>query len=428
MSITSGKRIAVGLVAVGLWGSASGASAGSSHTELAIRFTDEQFTILDIDESGLAGSPDGHVTFLRENGSLRFWAPLGHGATVELATTNFYDLHSVSDPAIEVFQPTHSASDFDSEYAGGSKVIRLPDGRLAMLYHGEHHPCTGDRAEVTIGLAVSSDDGATWDRRGAVVSAPEYTFASCDERTFYGAGSFSAVVSPDRQYLYVYFNQWLPGETAVTKVARALISTGLGPGNWFKYFNGRWKEPGLRGRADDVLPVPDTPRDQEWRAVAIPTVSWNTEYRMWLAVFVTVSGFWYSSSSDGLHWSPARSLIDGVVLFAPESLVDHQQYIYYPSLIDVNADEDGRTSRTGLLIYAQGGWTAAHHMVGRDVEITAELVPGLPVTGWDGDGLLRWAWGIALAGSAFRLVVRRRRNLREPWWGDQSSAGAMPTR
>lgn len=409
MSSRSGKTIAVGLVVAGLCISATGASAGSSHNELTVRFTDEQFTILDIDESGLAGSPDGHVTFLRENGSLRFWAPLGHGATVELATTNFYDLHSATDPAVEVFQPTHSASDFDSEYAGGSKVIRLADGRLAMLYHGEHHPCTGDRAEVSIGLATSSDNGATWIRQGAVITAPPYDFASCDERTFYGAGSFSAVVSPDRTYMYLYFNQWLPGETAVTKVARARISSGLGPGTWFKYYNGRWQEPGLGGRADDVLPVPDTPRDQEYRSVAIPTVSWNTEYRMWLAVFVSITGFWYSSSSDGLHWNRARPLIEGVVLYAPESTVEHQQYIYYPSLIDVNADEDGRTSRQGLLIYAQGGWTAAHHMVGRDVEIGVESVPGLPVTGSTDHRLAWWAWSLVLIGLGSRVAVRRHR-------------------
>lgn len=399
-------RVVVVAAMVGSSALTSGAAAGSSHFELSLEFTSDQFTILEVDESGLVGSPDGHVTFIRENGSVRFWAPV-NGGTVELATTDFYDLHAMSDPVVEVLEPSGSGDAFDSEYAGGSKVLRLPDGRLAMIYHGEHHPCTGDKAEVTIGLALSSDDGVTWERQGAIVSAPDWNFGSCAERSFYGAGSFSAVVSPDRTYVYLYFNQWVPGDSAITKVARARISTGLTPGTWFKYHAGRWNEPGLGGRADDVLPVPGTPIDQEWSSVAIPSVSWNTDYQMWLAVFVSVTGFWYSSSSDGLHWSVPRSLLDDVVLFSPRSLVDHQQYIYYPSLIDVSANEDGRTSREGLLIYAQGGWTAAHHMVGRNVRISRIDVPGLPVTGRDGDWKSWWSWGTLAAGVAVLLVRRR---------------------
>lgn len=368
------------LAAVATIPSASTARAAADTTayRLAAELTSDQFTILDVDESGLVGSPDGHVTFLREEGALRFWAPI-NGGTVELATTDFLDLHAMTDPATEVLAPS-GGTGFDSEYAGGSKVLRLGDGRLAMLYHGEHHPCSGDKAEVTIGLATSNDNGATWDRQGAIVTAPAWTFASCADRTFYGAGSFSAVVSPDRQYVYMYFNQWVPHESGITRVARAAISSGLGPGTWKKYFRGAWNEPGLGGRADDVLPVPLDARDQQWQSVAIPSVSWNPTYRMWLAVYVTVTGFWYSSSVDGVHWLAPEQLIDGVVLWAPESLVDHQQYIYYPSLIDTAADEDGRTATNGLLIYAQGGWTSAHHMVGRTVRISREAIPPTSTT------------------------------------------------
>ncbi|MFM8846688.1 MAG: hypothetical protein ACKOHN_01395 [Actinomycetota bacterium] len=404
MSKTVAKT-AIVVSVLGLTVSGLGASAATGHTELVVTNLSDQFTILDVDESGLVGSPDGHITFLRENGSLRFWAPI-NGGTVELSTTDFYDLHSTTDPAVEVLEPTGPGPSLDSEYAGGSKVLQLPDGRLAMIYHGEHHPCSGDKAEVTIALATSSDNGATWDRRGAIVTAPPFAFGSCDERTFFGAGSFSGVVSPDRNYLYLYYNQWSPEESGVTKVVRARIADGLVPGTWFKWYHGRWREPGLGGRADDVLPVPSTPTDQEWRAVAIPTVSWNTEYRMWMAVFVSVTGFWYSSSPDGLHWSEPRSLIEDVVLYSPRSLVDHEQYIYYPSLIDVNADEDGRTSGEALLIYAQGGWTSAHHMVGRTMTISKMIVPDLPTTG--GRRFDWWASILLVFGLGLRRFVASR--------------------
>ena len=399
-----GSRLTVvGLLMVAVGVASAGRAEGSAPPSyrLNIDLTSDEFTILEVDESGLIGSPDGHVTFIREGGVVRFWAPLAGGKTVELLTTDIVDLHAASDPPVIVLGPS-GGSNLDSEYAGGSKVLRLSGGRLAMLYQGENHACGGDRAEVTIALATSDDDGATWQRQGAIITAPPWTFASCADAMFYGAGSFSAVVSPDRQYLYVYFNQWLPDESGVTRVARSLISSGLGPGTWSKYYQGGWTQPGLGGRADDVLPVPATERDLLERSVAIPTVSWNTTYHMWLAVYVTITGFWYSSSADGLHWNPAEQLFGGVVLFAPESLVDHQQYIYYPSLVDPLADEDGRTSETGILLYAQGGWTAAHHMVARTVDISREELPPLPATGSS-----RWPLVLAACFVTVGLLLRR---------------------
>lgn len=380
---------------LGVSTSAGPVGASSVRHRLQLTLTSPEYSILDVDESGLVGSPDGHVTFFREGGAIRFWTPLAGGLTTELATTNFVDLHAMSDPPVFVLSPS-GGSAFDSDYAGGSKVLRLAGGRLAMLYHGEHHLCAGNQAEVAIGLATSDDDGVTWVRQGEIITAPAWTPAPCDERTFYGAGSFSAVVSPDREYLYLYFNQWRPDESGVTRVARARLDSGLGPGTWTKYYRGSWTQPGLGGMADDILPVPDTPADQFERAVAIPTVSWNTTYGMWLAVYVSITGFWYSSSVDGLVWNEPRQLFGGVVLFAPASLVDHQQYIYYPSLISVDANEDGRTTDTGLLLYAQGGWTSAHHMVARDLIITREIDPTLPPTGattsW-------WPWALVMVGA-----------------------------
>jgi hypothetical protein len=190
-------------------------------------------TLLEVDEDGLVGSPDGHITFLREDGRLRMWAPI-NGGTVELATTNFLDVHAMTIPAEETFWPRGNG--FDSEYAGGSKVLRLPNGDLAMIYHGEHHPCAGDRAEVNVGLAISDDDGATWHRRGKILTASPYDFESCEERRFFGAGSFSGVVSPDGKYLYLYHHIWHPEQSCYITVSRSEISSGLGPGTWTRYY------------------------------------------------------------------------------------------------------------------------------------------------------------------------------------------------
>ena len=373
-------------------------SAEEQVVELRLELTSPRMTLLDVDESGMVGTPDGHITFIRENGNVRMWAPI-NGGTVELATTNFLDVHAMTNPVQEVLSPRGHG--FDSEYAGGSKVVRLPNGDLAMIYHGEHHPCTGANAEVTIGLAVSSDDGATWQRRGKILNAAPYDFQSCDERNFYGSGSFSGVVSPDGKYLYLYHHIWHPDQSCYVALARSEIASGLGPGTWVRYYNGSWSQPGLGGLGSDMWH--ESSRDRESECMAgIPSVSWNPTFKMWLAVFVSFTGFWYTSSVDGIHWSDARLLMRHVTLVAPGSLIDHEQYIYYPSLIDTHATQDGRTNTNALLIYAFGGWTAAHHMVANTVKISAitrPVPPTLPPTGSSNDVMFSWILALLATGA-----------------------------
>lgn len=377
----------------------------TSKIELRLKVTSPRMTLLEVDEDGLVGSPDGHITFLRENGQLRMWAPI-NGGTVELATTNFLDVHAMTTPAEETFWPRGNG--FDSEYAGGSKVLRLPNGDLAMIYHGEHHPCTGDRAEVNVGLAISGDDGATWQRRGKILSASPYDFESCDERQFFGAGSFSGVVSPDGKFLYLYHHIWHPEQSCYITVSRSEIASGLGPGTWWRYYQGAWSQPGLGGLGSDMW---GEPPGQDNCMAGVPSVSWNPTYKMWLAVFVTFKGFAYASSPDGLNWSRARMFMRGVTLVAPESLIDHEKYIYYPSLIDPRANQDGRTNTKSLLIYAFGGWTAAHHMVANRVEISAVqlAVPDtLPPTGTGMDVMETILWALCACGAGLGFFSRIR--------------------
>jgi hypothetical protein len=414
-------RLALAAAVFGFGVSSLGLNTGqalTSNIELRLKVTSPRMTLLEVDEDGLVGSPDGHITFLREDGRLRMWAPI-NGGTVELATTNFLNVHAMTIPAEETFWPRGNG--FDSEYAGGSKVLRLPNGDLAMIYHGEHHPCAGDRAEVNVGLAISDDDGATWHRRGKILTASPYDFESCEERRFFGAGSFSGVVSPDGKYLYLYHHIWHPEQSCYITVSRSEISSGLGPGTWTRYYQDSWSQPGLGGLGSDMWREPP---GQEGCMAGIPSVSWNPTYKMWLAVFVTFKGFAYTSSPDGVNWATPRMLMRGVTLVAPESLIDHEQYIYYPSLIDPRANQDGRTNKKSLLIYAFGGWTAAHHMVANRVEISAVQVAvpdTLPPTGAGMDVMKIILGALFVCGAGLGLFSRNKGSNR-PLGGLQTHA------
>ena len=134
---------------------------------------------------------------------------------------------------------------------------------------------------------------------------------------------------------------------------------------------------------DVVFFASQADRSAGYDMAGIPSVSWNTKYGLWLAVFTSMTGFWYTTSQDGLTWVQPRILLRHPVLVSDESMVNHEPFVYYPSLIDPLADQDGRTSSNGILLYAHGDWMSAHHMIGRAVNISRVQVEDstLPNTG-----------------------------------------------
>jgi hypothetical protein len=102
-------------------------------------------------------------------------------------------------------------------------------------------------------MATSDDDGATWSRRGQILTSPAISKTSCEDMVFHGNYSFSATIEPTGQYVYLWFSQgsdesWDDGLGGL-RIARAPLSDGLLPGTWEKWYHGDWTEPGLGGRA-----------------------------------------------------------------------------------------------------------------------------------------------------------------------------------
>jgi hypothetical protein len=69
-------------------------------------------------------------------------------------------------------QPSPDGSDFDRDYAGGGPVYRLDSGLLLHIYHGEYHydSLAGMPAYGGLGMAISNNDGNTFDKIGQVIS------------------------------------------------------------------------------------------------------------------------------------------------------------------------------------------------------------------------------------------------------------------
>ena len=227
------------------------------------------------------------------------------------------------------------------------------------------------------------DDGASWRRGPAIITGPPVTDLSCEVNQFFGAGSLTAAVDSSGTWLYIWFQHWggavwgdpLDG----IKVARARIEDGLGPGTWWKLFNGTWSQPGIGGRATTVIDVPLPWLENDFAGIS--TVAWCEEYDTYVIVFTTYTGFWWATSTDGVNWSEARQLLRGASMISPGLTPDAIWY-YYPSLVDPMADEDGRAGQNSILYFSKGGPTqSSTNWFGRKLSITPLQTPILADTG-----------------------------------------------
>jgi hypothetical protein len=360
---------------------------------LTIEFVGKPFKAFEFNDVQRYGLPDGAITFLKGGGRTRVWMPTGDGGnSIEVVTDDFRHFRATTTPAPWVLSPIPGT--FESDYTGISKVVRLPSGRLAAMYQAETHPCGPKSAGVSIALATSDDNGTTWDRQGQIITSPVITRTTCDEMVFHGVWSFAATVEPTGEYMYAWFSQGGDEEWddyyGGLRIARAPLSGGLMPGTWTKYYNGAWDQPGLGGLTSPTLltPTPVFSNDSSLSNdfAGIPSVTWNTAFNRYVAVFTTMTGFWYATSPDGINWSDGNQLLKHKVLVTVGREPD-EAWIYYPTLINPEASSDGYSSTSGILYYTYTPTGFEHEMMGRRVRIR-EVPEELPPTGMNTEWFL----------------------------------------
>ena len=333
----------------------------SNEPSFTITFSGLEETVLSPRQWGLEGTPDGGVSFLRTNNTINMWFT-ANSETAYLIGSTFEQLAPyklINDTAETVLKP--SGTGFDKNYAGPGTVIRAANGTdLLMFYHAEDHTCGGDKARISIGLARSSDGGITWTRQGQIITGRDVSLL-CPK--FNGAGYPSVVLSPDNQYLYLYFVDWdsdyQHGPDEV-HIARALRSSDGMPGTWLKYKNGNFSQPGLAGDSDPV--IHRTNIDAGY--AGNPSVSFNINLNRYLAIITSRDGFYYTSSINGIEWDTPK------IFWAFSNPVNAGDPWYsYASLLSVDQNSQSTTNQTGYLYYAHGLWQQYHTMTRRAVKI-----------------------------------------------------------
>jgi len=257
--------------------------------------------------NGLNTWTDGNMGFYRFGGQDRVVAPNGSQIGLTTSTTSNF-LNSVIDSTITIGSMKEAVN-----YASGGPIYNdSANNRLLMFYHAENTTVGGFWA--SIGMAVSTDGGATWTDLGRIIK-PNLAIDSPNNVS--SADVMGAPYMIKDGYFYVYFRDTLDtgiaGGSAVNlTVARASVADVVNAANtgdvtsFQKFYGGSFSQPGLGGYSQNL-------------AVGYPPIRWCDVIQLqqinrYAIVFTTDSSGQYSmgvgTSQDGLGWFPANRLGD----------------------------------------------------------------------------------------------------------------------
>lgn len=280
-------------------------------------------------------------------------------------------------------------SSIDNGYAGISGVHRHANGKLYAFYHAEDHtgmPSLGPGRPhgyyATVAVAESSDGGYNWTKLGPViVSAKPKDFKAHPNHNARGVALPGITVDRSGKYLYLYYaDQSFSNPGGIqTSVARADLTEGPPiPGNFSKYFQGSFSEPGIGGRETHVLSA--ARRQGSFAMYANPTYVPSLD--RYIAVFNVlnrrehsveceapkISGIYLAHSQDGINWSePTQLIVDCSTFFVGKSVSVAGSLLW-----------DNTKAAHGWLVYGyspswghdRGSYRGTpHYMVGRRIGI-----------------------------------------------------------
>ncbi len=194
-------------------------------------------------------------------------------------------------------------------YLGGGRIYRISEGQpgagsLLDVYHAEINTDTSFYS--LLGLALSKDDGLHWTDLGEIIR-PNQPYEA--DLAGFDIGSPRMVDSPDGQYFYVYFPDWIangttqPTTTTIVSVARAPIASVLDAASGErphaaaieKYYEGEWSQPGIGGLSTDLNP------NAGYAGSA--NVAYDSAFGRYVMITDDTQHIAYAESENGLSWT-----------------------------------------------------------------------------------------------------------------------------
>ena len=201
-------------------------------------------------------------------------------------------------------------------YMGGGPVFQVPAGmpgagNLLATYHAE---LPNDALYAALGLVASTDNGLTWTDLGEIIRLNQAYAVGLDG---FEIGDGPLVLSPDHQYFYLYFPDWIANgtlhltnadgvnTTTNVSVARAPVSAVLaaafGPAphhtvSFQKFFKGSWiLQPAIGGASTDLNP------SSAYQGYL--DIHFSDFLQRYVMIISNDTNFGYAESPDGLHWT-----------------------------------------------------------------------------------------------------------------------------
>lgn len=202
-------------------------------------------------------------------------------------------------------------------------------------------------------LSISNDYGLTWKDLGQILTGTDYPTPA--KQT--GEGDLSVVDSHDGYYYAYCFRNMDRGQI----VARAPVANPR-PGQWVKFYQGHWDQPGLGGDATNI-------GNGSGSSVAWWTTTHETAMTGWVP-----GGLGVRFSADHTKFT---------TIAEPLLLMDPSEMVIYPVLLDAKTGSK-ELSNSWLLAYAYRPPyedRVKRYLVFRDVSVSVSNTPTAPQVG-----------------------------------------------
>jgi len=271
---------------------------------------------------------------------------------------------------------TPTATKYNNKANGGRWIEAThkdASGTLYGWYHNEPHPVCESKHELTaprIGAVSSQDNGATWQDLGFILEAPaDSLFCDTENKYFAGGnGDFSVILDKKGEYFYFFISTYHRNTAEQgMSVARMSFSDRNSPtGKVWKWYQGKWKEPGLGGHVSPIFPVARDWNRRDADAFWGPSVHWNSHVNMYV-IFLNraIDGDW---KQEGIYVTFNRDLSDPASWSSPRRILEQSEITsvpkmqagWYPQVVGTDTSQHetdklaGRVAR--LFVHGKSVW------------------------------------------------------------------------
>ena len=275
-----------------------------------------------------------------DNGDLHIftshWNPIGH------------TYHAVARSLSESENKPYQRVEYRSEqHPGVGKWIesthRMADGTLYGWYHTEIPAgCPNPKIVIpSIGAARSTDNGATWDDFGVIMSGND-SWTDCNYRNGFfsgGHGDFSVIPDREGKYFYFFFTNYVTEDDqqgiAMARMSHKYLTNPVG--HVYKWYDGKFQEPGISGSATPVFGVSKSWAEPDPQAYWGPAIHYNSYLKAYVVLLNFTSGGESDFRQDGIYISYNDDITDPLHWSEPIRIYDQGRW--YPQVIGTNKNE-----------------------------------------------------------------------------------------